>query len=361
MSSKWTGEEEHLLRLLLPTNSCQEIAEEFARRCSKELPGFVTERSSEAIRKKCVRDNLTPDVAAEYEDPYQNHFERIKAITAEHRLDAIVVKTGLVDNISRKILSLSDLHFPFTRDDLLEGILEEHSNADVVVINGDLIDGYAFSTFTKSKRIPALVEYRAALEFIQHLSENFPQVVLVEGNHDVRVSRALGRANMQIEETQVLRPNLIARIANGEELDEFGTVVKLHDFKNVLYQAKESWYVQIGKTIFAHPHGFKSGPGGTVYKLDEVLSNRFGTDAYDSIVIGHTHKVSKGIYHNRMLIEQGALCSTLGYEYKADLRFAHAMNGYCVIYQDEDGNTDFNASGPIYLGSALPLKKSIIS
>lgn len=48
------------------------------------------------------------------------------------------------------------------------------------------------------------------------------------------------------------------------------------------------------------------------------------------------------------------------YEHKANLKFAHAMNGYAVIYQDEEGNTDFSTSRPYYLGSELPAKKKIV-
>ena len=36
------------------------------------------------------------------------------------------------------------------------------------------------------------------------------------------------------------------------------------------------------------------------------------------------------------------------------------MNGYAVIYQDSDGNTNFNLSTPVYLGTHVPVKKEIL-
>ena len=61
-----------------------------------------------------------------------------------------------------------------------------------------------------------------------------------------------------------------------------------------------------------------------------------------------------------MLIEQGAMAARMPYQHKADLRFPHAMNGYAVIFQDEEGNTDFSKSKVYYLGSQLPPKKEAI-
>ena len=48
------------------------------------------------------------------------------------------------------------------------------------------------------------------------------------------------------------------------------------------------------------------------------------------------------------------------YQHKCNLRFIHAMNGYTVIYQDKNGNTNFNKSHVVYLGSVLPPKKEIL-
>ena len=48
------------------------------------------------------------------------------------------------------------------------------------------------------------------------------------------------------------------------------------------------------------------------------------------------------------------MAHSLPYQFKPDLRFKNAINGYAVIYQDSDGNTNFNDSTPVYLGTHLP-------
>jgi len=361
MASKWNEEEEHLLRVLIKNNtSLKDISKDFEERWTKNLPGFIKLRKSESIKKKISRENLTPQTLKNYHSPYEDRWEHIKSLTKEFKELAVKDDTGVNVKSKKKILTLSDIHFPFCLEDEIKKALEDHSDADVVVFNGDILDGFIYSTFSKAKRIAALKEYIAAFELIEFCAEKFPQVVIVSGNHDSRPAGALARAGFEKEETQVLRPDLLARIANGEKLDEYGDLIAKLNFSNVLYERYDSWYVRIGKTIFAHPTGYNGGPGGTAQKLYDYFIKRMGSDEFDSIVVGHTHKIYKGVFCNKLLIEQGAMCDRQPYQHKPDLRFLHAMNGYAVIYQDEHGNTNFNESHVVYLGSMIPPKKKIL-
>ena len=360
MSARWNEEEEHLLRLLIQTMNYKQISEEMNKRVDKKLPGFRRYRTEAAVRKKCSRDNLSSSSCENYEDPYEARWRYIKALTQEYKEDSEQIKDGIIANANKKIISLSDIHFPFALEDEIKKALEEHSDADMVVLNGDILDGYIYSTFSKAKRIAALKEYIAAFELVRYCAEKFKAVVIVAGNHDTRPAKALSSVGFEKEESQVLRPDLLARIANGEKLDEFGDLVEKINFDNVFYQKYDSWYVRVGKTIFAHPSGYKGGPGGTAQKLYDYFIKRMGSESFDSIVVGHTHKIYKGVFCNKLLIEQGAMCDRQPYQHKPDLRFLHAMNGYAIIYQDENGNTDFNKSNVVYLGSMIPPKKQIL-
>ena len=226
---KWSPEEEHLLRLLIPTNTYTEIAVEFERRFNKSLPGFRQLRSSEAIRKKCQRDSISSSSTADYTDPYESRWNVIKRLGEEYKLIAEECNVGVVDQISRKILTLSDIHFPFAREEDIEQALNDHADADVVVLNGDILDGDVFSTYGGAKRIAALKEYAAAFELVAYCAENFSQVVIVSGNHDRRPAKALARSDFQKNASQILRPDLLARIANGERLDQFGDIAVRDD------------------------------------------------------------------------------------------------------------------------------------
>ena len=365
MSYKWLEEEEHLLKLLRKTKTYQQIADEFSRRLSIGSKGFRTERSADAIRKKCDRDGISPESTQEYteeKNEYTNFYKKVKEIQKEFRSRSVIRNRGLVktSDIARKILILSDIHFPFSRIDFINQIMDEHSDADICVINGDMLDGYAASVYPKGKTVCAALEYICAFEFVHMLSQLFNKVYIVAGNHDIRTERYLKENGVPKELHKILGPNLLARIANGERIDQTGTLIEKLNFDNVFFDTRESWYVKIGKTIIAHPWN-KGGkaPGYTVTKVNDFFHNRYHDSEYDSVVVGHTHKIYKGIINSKLLIEQGCLADVMDYAFSPKMQYGsdNGMNGYAIIYQDKDGNTDFNLSGPIFLGEVLPPKK----
>jgi predicted phosphodiesterase len=362
---KWRPQEERLLQTLLPTNTYREISEQINRRHDKGIMGFPCERTDEAVRKKCQRESWSAESVTEnVVDPHADRWAQLRQIQDQYQAQGDTRTRGILDasTITTKILSVSDIHFPLAREDLLEEILNEHDDADVVVVNGDLMEGYVFSSFEKNKSIAALDEYRVAFAFIEMLSERFPKVVLVDGNHDIRAARAVRQQGFGKDASQILRPNLMARLANGELLDASGLLVEKKDFSNVHYEPRESWFVKIGKTLFMHPHGRGgSQPGHTVTRVGDKLIRRYQEDEVDSVVCGHTHKIYKGIINGKLYIEQGYLAGVLAYLHspKSDSRFNY-QNGYAVIYQDAEGNTDFNLSGPVYMGESLPPKKEAL-
>lgn len=371
MIYKWTPAEEALCKSLYLTKSYAEISQALltARKPTtiKEFPAL---RSESAVRRKCIREGWLisqpiNSAAAPVENTnVQDQWKLIYDLIEKHKSLSIKNTRGVmnVDQAIVKILSLSDIHFPLANTTFISQALSDHSDADIVVLNGDIIEGYIFSTFEKSRTVAAVDEYRIAFAFVEFLSTRFPKIILVDGNHDVRISRALSTAGFPKAATQIFRPNLLARIANGEKVNEKGELVEKVDFTNVLYQQEESWYVRVGKTLFIHPHGSGGGgPGAMVRKHAVRFNTRYLAGEIDSIVCGHTHQIYKGICNNQLLIEQGCLADYMAYSWgpRADY-LSNAQNGYAVIYQDKDGNTDFNRSGPIYLGEIMPPKKSII-
>jgi len=361
---KWRPEEEHLVQLMLSDSTDEQIAAAIAERHNNKITGFPTLRSEDAIKAKCKREGWTPISKQSYStvNPIQDAWAALKNLQSKYKDQSIEQAPLFSGTVARKILSLSDIHFPLGREDLLKQVIEEHKDADIVVVNGDLIEGYIFSTFAKSKVIAAIDEYNIAFEFIRILSNLFPKVVLVEGNHDVRPSKFLGSIGVDRAASSVLQPNLMARMANGERLDASGVLIEKLDFSNVYFEKRQSWYIKVGKTLFIHPHTRGgSAPGHTVLEMGKKLLLGYPDGEVDSVVCGHTHQIYKGVVNNKLFIEQGCLAGMLAYLWKANNTYSkNYQNGYAVIYQDAEGNTDFNRSGPIYLGQCIPVKKETI-
>lgn len=359
ISTKWTPQEENLLTLLRPTSTYREIAEQIQRRVDKGLAGFTVARTESAVRTKFNRESIIEETP-EFEDC---NWDSILKIREQYSSRVEYDYTGLDCKIARKIVSISDLHMPYVRMDLLTNIIDNHPDLDILVLNGDLFENETLSTFSKSGTLSVLDEYIMVFDLIYLLSRRFPKakIVLTAGNHDLR--RVTRKFNESLPKAahQMFRPDLIARIVQGERLDRYGNLIEKVDFSNVYYDQYRPWFVQIGKTLFVHPwNRGSSKPGFTVNRCNDYLFSQYG-NTYDSMVCGHTHQIYKGVVAGKLLIEQGCLADLLHYAHSADLAYTSmGLNGYAVIYQDAEGNTDFNASNVYYLGMSFPIKKPII-
>lgn len=256
----------------------------------------------------------------------------------------------------RKILCISDIHIPFHNKRMLSQAIEDNLDADLVVVNGDLIDCFSVSRYDRfTKAVTLLQEYAITLEFVKELSEKFPMVVLTMGNHEHRVSRFISSTfdvNQKIiANSSRFAPggHILASLAEGNLFDVEGAFIGSYNFTNVTYTADRTpWFVKIGKTLFVHPY---KGVGGK-YPLKTVINNYRELlpfiDDVDCVVLGHTHTAGETYENGVKLIEQGCLC--LPQEYAIDAFRQPFMNGYAVIHQDRNGNTIFEDSRVVYLG-----------
>ena len=100
-------------------------------------------------------------------------------------------------------------------------------------------------------------------------------------------------------------------------------------------------------------------------KVNALVCNSLTKDlsglAFEAIEIGELSAESLLIRVKAASVNFPDLLMSQGlYQHKPNLRFPHATNGYAIIYQDADGNTCFNKSHVIYLGSQLPPKKDTL-
>ena len=292
--------------------------------------------------------------------PIKDHMDRIDC------LDVTLVRPK-AGKKHRKILTLSDMHIPFHNKVLIDEAFKAHADADILVLNGDIIDCYSVSSYDKFTKIMTLMqEYAVTLDFIKKCSEKFPQVVLIEGNHEWRIQRFMARhfdaATQILAASSRLAPDghILKGLAEGNIFAIDGKFVGSYDFKNVSYSPSPySWFAKIGKTLFIHPYRGKSLATQVLktatFTGDMAMLN---TADYDALVVGHTHQTGKVIRDGRLLIEQG--CLTLPQDYALH-DFGRPMhNGYAVIYQDRQGNTLFDESNFVYQGYQILEKPALI-
>lgn len=243
------------------------------------------------------------------------------------------------------------MHVPFIREDLVKDIVRKHSGSEYCVVNGDMFDNYAISTFPKQKEIPFAIEYASVMEIVEYLSSHFGKVILVDGNHDAgRFTRELGKLNNNVK--FLMKSSPLQYIAEGRKFSPKGEDLGYVNLPNVEYagDGAPGWYTRIGQAIFGHKtSGFRKTPMANAIHMVEWFIKR-GTK-FQCFVAGHSHKVGMVPYLGKIVIDQGALCLPMEYEKDGRCTMSPPDLGYAIVDLDTRGNVDPETTRPVFLGT----------
>jgi len=252
----------------------------------------------------------------------------------------------------QKILVLSDLHVPFHHEELLASAIRDHQDADVVVLLGDFLDMYSASRFVKVRPLDPIEEIRQAVAIIEVLAEQFPKVIVLEGNHDTRAQRWLQVNRPELSQL-LLHPfdyiryvwdaGRIAKRYPNVEFPEYRVAVSGPDSPVPLRH-----FTIIGDALLGHFERSLKGPARTVHQLAVEWLPQWGPMLFGDrrirvLVEAHVHRLAKVQWGPYLLLECGCVADVMRYTL-TDPRFSPPQLGYVVLYQ-RNGVTDFNLSG----------------
>lgn len=175
-----------------------------------------------------------------------------------------------------RVLVISDLHIPYHDERAIQLAVRagRERSCDTILINGDMMDFYAMSSWETDPRKRNLVgEVNAGRLFLQSLREYFPRarIVLKEGNHEERWERYLIKK----------APDLLG-------LPEFSWQSVFHLDKYRIEHVGERKPIRIGKLIVIHGHEYRFNISNPVNPA-RGLFLRGKTHA----VCGHFHQTSQ--------------------------------------------------------------------
>jgi predicted phosphodiesterase len=187
---------------------------------------------------------------------------------------------------------LSDLQIPFEDGAALNQALDviRSVRPDLLVLNGDIIDCYLESTFTKKmkpdllKDVAAQTYYRAQ-KFMETIAD-VPRKIWMGGNHEERWALQIAREN----ERGGLSPISLALIASRKDsLDisdmhgSFAKIYNLADYGISYYPYSHRLYLAAKNLIVTHGKYVSRHSGQSAKRTLEWL----GT----SCIVGHTHRL----------------------------------------------------------------------
>lgn len=192
------------------------------------------------------------------------------------------IKNGLV-------IIGSDIHIPFQDDDAVDSFIEycKKKKPEVIVLNGDVLDMFMLSKFTKGEGRNPLEEITMCRELLASLRNACPnaEIYYIIGNHENRLEKyVLTKA-----------PELASLI------EDVFSIIKTEDFK-----IRGCASLTINDN-FVCKHGTLLGNKSGLSAIKEM------ENAYMSGATGHTHRLCKYIARKSgrkfVWIETGCLCN----------------------------------------------------
>lgn len=254
--------------------------------------------------------------------------------------DDYIHNNPMIDN---RILSISDVHFPFNKP--LDIFKDYIGKVDTLQLNGDILDCYSISKYSKSYRISPIEEMIGARQFIIDLIEMLTprKIVINYGNHEIRLGAFLAK-NLD-NELQELMPETAFDYIFIDGFTHYDRKAKtkvkyealVDVFDDIEFEYDGKWFSCIGDSIFCHPKTFSSAP----LKTAEKALYWFRNEGYifKNMIMAHTHRIGSYKIGNSNIYEQGACCDTDKMSYCDGQLVNSQKQGFIYLCQDKDGNT----------------------
>ena len=300
--------------------------------------------------KRIVESKLVDRIDKDYTElseeafgkAYSSDVARRMFYGAKKVIDAIEEDKGRVNEDETRILCISDMHIPFNRD--IKEFFKYKGKVDTLVLNGDIIDNYSMSNFTKMYRLSLVEELIQARELLIELIEEIQpkKVTVVTGNHEIRLGKKI--ADKIGSDLLDLMPRDALAFLFDTGFNYYDRIKKCKTVYTPIDEEVDcevnyvgNFWTKEGKTIFVHPQAFRGTTLGTVGKAYDYFT-AIGED-FQSIIMAHTHKLGMYVMNDKYLYEQGT-CANLNHMDYQDLKLPKSsqVNGYMYIIQDKDGN-----------------------
>ena len=300
--------------------------------------------------KRIVESKLVDRIDKDYTElseeafgkAYSSDVARRMFYGAKKVIDAIEEDEERVNEDETRILCISDMHIPFNRD--IKEFFKYKGKVDTLVLNGDIIDNYSMSNFTKMYRLSLVEELIQARELLIELIEEIEpkKVTVVTGNHEIRLGKKI--ADKIGSDLLDLMPRDALAFLFDTGFNYYDRIKKCKTVYTPIDEEVDcevnyvgNFWTKEGKTIFVHPQAFRGTTLGTVGKAYDYFT-AIGED-FQSIIMAHTHKLGMYVMNDKYLYEQGT-CANLNHMDYQDLKLPKysQVNGYMYIVQDKEGN-----------------------
>ena len=264
-----------------------------------------------------------------------------KEYAAFHR-GMLYAQQKTMRGVKNRILCVSDTHVPYQLP--VTTFAEYVGVTDVLILNGDIADCQAISRFPKTYRISPMLELiktrEYLIELINYISPN--KVIVTYGNHDIRFQNYLAK-NLDTDLLELM-PKTALELIIVDGFNHYDKAAGTKTFYTPLQEIIEdveivytdSWFCQVGNTIFCHPSAFSGGILKTAEKAVQFFRNE--GFIFNALVMAHTHRVGEYKQGNTVLYEQGCCCDVTKQHYADGRLTSSQKEGFLYLCHDANGD-----------------------
>jgi predicted phosphodiesterase len=254
----------------------------------------------------------------------------------------------------KRIVIAGDFHAPFEHTEAVALMLAETKGFDQIIVNGDLQDFYSASRFIHKEHVPIEREMAAVDALLGHFSARYPDVLIVDGNHDrPRFEKAL-RAQLSLELMHVIE------YLTGGNLSAIKVAAKR--YPNVRFAPIQvgrhslAWVAQEGDILCSHAEKYSKVPGSAMRVIEEWFSDQhehLGLHPWRVLVQAHTHMGAWFPWRaDRLMVEGMCMSRIHGYQLDSKIAGRGQRLGYVTLIQ-RDGVTKLRSVQPQWLDQEL--------
>jgi UDP-2,3-diacylglucosamine pyrophosphatase LpxH len=222
-------------------------------------------------------------------------------------------------------LIISDIHAPFHDEQrFAQMIADTKGTIDVCILAGDAGDFHNYSKYMKyGQHFSIRDEHKSLMAVLSILSESYPEIVVMPGNHDERTRKKYA---------QLLPADLYQALLDfhGNNAFDFSEIMT-EQFENIIIPtvpkdgfAEYRFVYQINDIIVGHPELFSKIANKSVAGFIDWLKKKAEpmglVKPFNAVVMGHTHMAGKTWNDYKIVgIENGCICMTPDYDAGAKL------------------------------------------
>ncbi len=244
-----------------------------------------------------------------------------------------------------EILSLSDLHEPYSNKVVLDSCYKNEGMAETIICPGDIGDYYSKSRFKKTRYVSFKDELRHVFKRLEWLANRWKSVKVMIGNHDNRPEKMVMENSQKAVDTLIMtEQNMLKRLANYfDNVEIVGTQLDDTDI-NLTH------IYQYGDIIFTHGEVSMKHSTALLLRVQNYLDEwgeLLQLKPYAVLAQAHNHRDHNGFVGSRkcFLLPTASNPFSIGFEYIYSSRMVGSPPavGYSLFYQSR-GITDTNRS-----------------